>query len=143
MTNLLEKEERLNIFMFNIKVCLISAFAMILLTILFEIAGCLVGNYTSSYPLFKMLTLMICSVLLYWICLNSTLNKWMSFILPLATSTICYIFYVLCYHFKTNFRYWGTGLGTEILTGLFIIFHFAVGLICGAIYFISWTKSRK
>jgi hypothetical protein len=50
---------------------------------------------------------------------------------------------VFAYHFSTDFKYWGTGLGTEIMTGLFIIFHLAIALVCAVIYFVIWWRQKK
>ncbi|MDR1627497.1 MAG: hypothetical protein LBR79_01825 [Oscillospiraceae bacterium] len=129
--------------MFNKITCFIASSISIFLCSLFEIYAHLNRSKLSSTGIFSILCFLIFPVILYYIYLNSNFNRWVGFILALSTSIICYTMDVFAYHFSTDFKYWGTGLGTEIMTGLFIIFHLAIALVCAVIYFVIWWRQKK
>lgn len=131
--------------MFNKKMCFTSRLIMKVLTVII-LAICFINSSKITNTMvggFFIILYIVFTVVIYWIYLKSNTNKWIGYLLALLTFVIWHIANCLFYHFRTNFRYWGTGLGTELSTGLFIILHLAIGLICGAIYFIRWIRNRK
>ena len=131
--------------MFNTKICIISSLIMIILTAIMSSISyysSLKLEHTMMGQLFHLL-FVILNVIIYFIYLNSNMNKLVGYFGALLTAIVCYIIQAFFYHFNTNFKYWGPGLGTELGTSLFIIFHIVIGLICGVIYFIMLVRNQK
>lgn len=90
---LLEKEENWRVSMFNTKICIISSLIMIILTAIMSSISyysSLKLEHTMMGQLFHLL-FVILNVIIYFIYLNSNMNKLVGYFGALLTAIVCYI----------------------------------------------------